>query len=57
MFNCYDLDSNGTLEAEEVEVLIHDALKQMHESRKVSKADIEEFINEVDTNKDNKINK
>jgi len=40
-----------------VEVLIHDALKQMHESRKVTQADIEEFINEVDTNKDNKINK
>lgn len=29
----------------------------MHESRKVTQADIEEFINEVDTNKDNKINK
>ena len=36
VFNSYDTDKSGTLEAQEVANLINDALKQMQQSRKVT---------------------
>lgn len=57
VFSSYDTDKSGTLEAEEVANLINDALKQMQQSRKVTKAEVDQFISSVDANNDKKINK
>ena len=57
VFKSCDADNSGTLEAQQVANLINDALKQMHQSRKVTQQEIDQFINSVDVNKDNKINK
>jgi len=40
VFICYDQDRSGTLDVEEVEVLLKDALKEMHEFRKISRCEI-----------------
>lgn len=57
VFNSYDADKSGTLEAQEVASLINDALKQMQQTRKVTQAEVDQFINSVDSNNDKKINK
>lgn len=57
VFNSYDTDKSGTLEAQEVANLINDALKQMQQTRKVSQAEVDQFINSVDANQDKKISR
>ena len=57
VFKCYDFDNSGTLEVQEVTSLINDALKQMKQTKKVSQAEVNQFINSVDVNKDQKISK
>lgn len=57
VFNSYDADKSGTLEAQEVASLINDALKQMQQTRKVTQAEVDQFISSVDSNNDKKINK
>lgn len=57
VFRTYDTDKSGTLEAQEVTNLINDALKQMQQNRKVTQAEVDQFISSVDADKDKKINK
>ncbi len=57
VFNSYDTDKSGTLEAQEVTNLINDALKQMKQRKKVTEEEVNQFIRSVDTDKDQKINK
>ena len=44
VFNTYDRDKNGSLDADEVAELINDALKQMKQNRKVSEKQLCKFI-------------
>lgn len=57
VFKSYDTDKSGTLEAQQVTNLINDALKQMQQSRKVTQAEVDQFIATVDSDKDKKINR
>lgn len=57
VFDAYDKDRSGTLEAPEVTLLINDALKHMGQNRKVTEAEVNQFINAVDKNSDGKIAK
>lgn len=57
VFDAYDKDKSGTLEAPEVTNLINDALKHMGQNRKVTEAEVNQFINAVDKNSDGKIAK
>ena len=57
VFDAYDADKSGTLEANEVKNLINDALKHMGQNRQVTEAEIQQFIQAVDKNSDGKIAK
>ena len=57
VFQVYDKDNSGTLDKAEVGNLINDALKHMGQNRTVSPAEVEQFVNAVDVNKDGKIEK
>lgn len=57
VFDAYDTDKSGTLEANEVAKLINDALKHMGQNRQVSKEEVNQFISAVDKNSDGKVAK
>lgn len=57
VFDAYDTDKSGTLEANEITKLINDALKHMGQNRQVSHAEVEGFIKAVDKNSDGKVAK
>ena len=57
VFDAYDKDKSGTLEANEITQLINDALKHMGQGRQVSQAEVNQFISAVDKNNDGKIAK
>jgi Ca2+-binding EF-hand superfamily protein len=57
VFDAYDKDKSGTLEVNEVRLLINDALKHMGQNREVTKAEVEQFVAAVDKNSDGKIAK
>ena len=57
VFDAYDADKSGTLEANEVRKLINDALKHMGQNREVTQAEVNQFISAVDKNSDGKIAK
>ena len=57
VFDAYDKDKSGTLEANEITQLINDALKHMGQGRSVSTQEVNQFIQAVDKNGDGKIAK
>jgi Ca2+-binding EF-hand superfamily protein len=57
VFDLYDKDKSGTLEAVEIGNLINDALKHMKQNRQVSQAEVNQFIKAVDNNSDGKVSK
>ena len=57
VFDAYDKDKSGTLEVDEVRLLINDALKHMGQNREVTKAEVDQFVAAVDKNSDGKIAK
>jgi Ca2+-binding EF-hand superfamily protein len=57
VFQQFDNDKSGTLEADEVSKLINAALKQMNANRTASQNEIAGLIKSVDKNGDGKIGK
>lgn len=57
VFDAYDKDKSGTLEAAEITSLINDALKKMGQGRQVTQQEVNQFIAAVDKNGDGKIAK
>ncbi len=57
VFDNYDKDKSGTLEANEITQLINDALKHMGQGRQVSQQEVNQFISAVDKNNDGKVAK
>lgn len=57
VFSAYDKDNSGTLDQSEVTKLINDALSHMSQSRQVTPAEVNQFLNAVDANNDGKIAK
>lgn len=57
VFQQFDNDKSGTLEADEVSKLINAALKQMNANRSASQSEIAGLIKSVDKNGDGKIGK
>ena len=57
VFDVYDKDKSGTLEANEITMLINDALKHMGQNRQVTEAEVQQFISAVDKNNDGKVAK
>lgn len=57
VFDAYDKDKSGTLEANEITLLINDALKHMGQNRQVTQNEVQQFIAAVDKNSDGKIAK
>ena len=57
VFDAYDTDKSGTLEANEITKLINDALKHMGQNRQVSEGEVQQFIAAVDKNSDGKVAK
>ena len=57
VFDAYDKDKSGTLEANEITLLINDALKHMGQNRSVTQKEVEQFIQAVDKNSDGKVAK
>jgi Ca2+-binding EF-hand superfamily protein len=44
VFKVYDKDKSGTLDQDEVNSLINDALKQMKQNKQVTVEDVKKFI-------------
>ena len=57
MFAKYDKDGNNSLDANEVHDLINDALSHMKSDRKVTQAEVKQFISAVDSSNDGLIQK
>ena len=57
VFDAYDKDKSGTLESNEITLLINDALKHMGQNRQVTQQEVNQFIQAVDKNSDGKIAK
>ena len=57
VFDAYDTDKSGTLEANEITKLINDALKHMGQNRQVTQGEVKDFIAAVDKNSDGKVAK
>lgn len=57
VFDVYDTDRSGTLEANEISLLINDALKHMGQHRTISTQEVTQFIQAVDKNGDGKVAK
>ena len=57
VFELYDKDKSGTLEAPEVLKLINDALKKMGANREASEKEVNDLITAVDKNSDGKVAK
>lgn len=57
VFDAYDADKSGTLEANEITNLINDALKHMGQNRQVTQNEVQQFIQAVDKNSDGKVAK
>ena len=57
VFDAYDKDKSGTLEAGEITQLINDALKHMGQGRSVSQQEVNQFISAVDKNNDGRVAK
>lgn len=57
IFDKYDTDRSGTLEANEVFNLINDAFKSLGRNKEVTNAEVNQFITAIDKNSDGKIAK
>lgn len=57
VFQSYDKDRSGTLEINEVKILINDALKHMGQKKQVTESEVEQFVKCVDKNSDGKVSK
>jgi Ca2+-binding EF-hand superfamily protein len=57
VFSKYDTDGSQSLDANEVFNLINDALAHMKANRKVSQAEVQQFVAAVDKSGDGKIQK
>lgn len=57
VFDAYDKDKSGTLESNEISLLINDALKHMGQNRQVTQQEVNQFISAVDKNNDGKVAK
>jgi Ca2+-binding EF-hand superfamily protein len=57
VFGKYDTDKSNSLDANEVYNLINDALAHMNSNKKVSQAEVNQFIAAVDKSGDKKIQK
>lgn len=57
IFNKYDTDKSGTLEGNEIFLLINDAFKSLGRNREVSQAEVNQFVSAIDKNGDGKIAK
>jgi Ca2+-binding EF-hand superfamily protein len=57
VFNKYDTDGSQSLDAAEVFNLINDALAHMKANRKVTQAEVQQFVTAVDKSGDGKIQK
>ena len=57
VFGKYDTDKSNSLDANEVYNLINDALAHMKSNRKVTQAEVNQFIAAVDKSGDKKIQK
>jgi Ca2+-binding EF-hand superfamily protein len=57
VFDAYDKDKSGTLESNEITLLINDALKHMGQGREVTQNEVNQFISAVDKNNDGKVAK
>lgn len=57
VFAKYDTDGSQSLDANEVCNLINDALAHMKSNRKVTQAEVQQFVNAVDKSGDGKIQK
>ena len=57
VFAKYDTDNSQSLDSTEVFNLITDALAHMKSSRQITQAEVQQFINAVDSSGDNKIQK
>lgn len=57
IFDKYDTDRSGTLEANEIFCLINDAFKSLGRGKEVTNAEVNQFISAIDKNGDGKIAK
>ena len=57
VFDAYDADKSGTLDMEEVLILISDALEYMKINRAVTQEEVKQFVGVVDKNGDGNITK
>ena len=57
IFNKYDTDRSGTLQAAEIFSLISDAFKSLGRNRNVKEEEVSQFIKAIDKNGDSKISK
>lgn len=57
IFDKYDTDHSGTLEANEIFELINDAFKSLGRGKEVTNAEVNQFISAIDKNGDGKIAK
>ena len=57
VFNQFDTDHSGSLDATEVSNLINAALKHMNAGRQVSQQEVNQFVKAVDSSGDGKIQK
>jgi Ca2+-binding EF-hand superfamily protein len=57
VFMRYDKDSSGTLDRDEVQVLINDVFSQLEMHKLADPLEIGKFIDQIDTNRDGLIQK
>ena len=57
VFDKFDTDKNGSLDANETRNLINTALTSMNAGRQVSEQEVAQFMGAVDSSKDGKIQK
>ena len=57
IFNKYDTDKSGTLQGNEIFLLINDAFKSLGRNRDVKSEEVTQFVKAIDKNGDGKISK
>lgn len=57
IFNKYDTDKSGTLQGNEIFLLINDAFKSLGRNRDVKSEEVSQFVKAIDKNGDGKISK
>lgn len=57
IFNKYDTDKSGTLQGNEIFLLINDAFKSLGRNRDVKSDEVNQFVKAIDKNGDGKISK